>query len=61
MLVKVKTLADNGLYPAEDSVYLRYFWAMQSLVVMSKVKINQQSDLCGHLWVTKHDDQSEGS
>ena len=61
MLVKVKTLTDNGLYPAEDSVYLRYFWAMQWLAVMSKVTINQQSDLCGQLWVTKHDDQSEGS
>ena len=24
-LVKVKTLTDNGLYHAEDSVYLRYF------------------------------------
>ena len=40
---------------------LRYFWAMQWLAVMSKVTINQQSDLCGQLWVTKHDDQSEGS
>ena len=27
-LVKVKTLTDNGLYHAEDSVYLRYFWAI---------------------------------
>ena len=32
MLVKVKTLTDNGLYSAEDSVYLRYFWAMQWLL-----------------------------